>query len=155
MAIGRDTLIQGTWRLRAGGAALALAAAVPLVLAAFLHADPDGSGTHTQLGMPACGWVIAWGKPCFTCGMTTAFAHAADGRMLDSFVAQPMGALLAVLAAAAFWAGLHAALTGSRVVGWAASMLTPRILWLILGIAAASWAYKWFTWPEVFTGSSP
>ncbi len=145
--------MRSTGRLRAGGAVLALASAAPLVVAAFLEASPDASGTHTQLGMPACGWVVAWGKPCFTCGMTTAFAHAADARLIDAFVAQPMGALLALLAAAAFWAGLHAACTGSRVVVWAWSAMSPRFLWALVGIAAASWAYKWFTWPMPLSGS--
>ena len=80
-------------------AAVALAAAGPLVLAAWLEPAAAGLGTHEQLGLPACGWVAAAGIPCPSCGMTTAFAHAARGDLLGSFLVQPAGAILALAAA--------------------------------------------------------
>lgn len=118
-----------------------------LVVASWLAPSPAGSGTHTQLGLPRCGWVAAFNRPCPTCGMTTAFAHAAHGHAGASFVAQPMGAVLAVLSAAGFWASLHVVLTGSRVGSLCGSLLRPRVLWVVLGAGAAAWAYKFLTWP--------
>ncbi|MBM4114113.1 MAG: DUF2752 domain-containing protein, partial [Phycisphaerae bacterium] len=74
-----------------GAASLSL-----LLLASTLEPSSKGLGTHTQLGLPPCTWTIAFGIPCPSCGMTTSFAHAVRGDLLSSFVAQPMGALLAL-----------------------------------------------------------
>ena len=129
-------------------AALASAACLALlILSARLDPEPAGHGTHTQLGLPACGWVIGFGRPCPTCGMTTAFAHAAHGRLWSSLVAQPAGAFLALLTACGVWIGAYIAATGSRVGRLCARMLAPRWLWAFAGLAAASWAYKLATWP--------
>ncbi|MEC9374691.1 MAG: hypothetical protein VYC34_12640, partial [Planctomycetota bacterium] len=63
-------------------AALAAAAFIAvLIVAATLTPSPDGHGTHTRLGLTPCPWVLTLNKPCPTCGMTTAFAHAADGQL--------------------------------------------------------------------------
>ena len=100
-----------------------------------------------QLGLRPCGWVVAFDKPCVTCGMTTAFAFAAEGDMASAARAQPMGLVLALATAAGFWAALHVALTGSRLGSICARMLGARWLWAIAALAAASWAYKLATWP--------
>ena len=117
-----------------------------LLVAARLNPDPRGYGTHTQLGLPPCPWVIAPGRPCPTCGMTTAFAHAAHGHFLDAFRAHPLGLVLALTAAAGFWVGLHAAFTGSRVLSVCGKLLTPKVLWTAAALWGASWAYKVFFW---------
>ena len=72
-----------------------------LGVAAWLHADPRGVSTHEQLGLPGCTFLQTTGMPCFTCGMTTAFTHAAHGHLLAALYTQPGGAVLAVLTAAA------------------------------------------------------
>lgn len=139
--------MKATVQVRVLAAGLTLACGVVLWLAASLTPDPDGHGTHTQLGLPPCGWVAAFGKPCFSCGMTTAFACAAEGDYSHSFNIHPFGAALAILAAATFWGAGHVALTGSNLAGLAAMAFRPRPL-AIVGIAGlASWAYKWITWP--------
>lgn len=131
-------------RLLAGSVAALLLAL--LLTAAWLRPASAGHGTHTQLGLLQCGWVAAFGKPCPTCGMTTAFAQAAHGNILASFAVQPMGALLALLSAGGFWGCLHAALTGSRVGSMAGGLLSPRVLWWVAGATVAAWAYKVWTW---------
>lgn len=131
---------------RFGAAAIAVACLTLLIVAARLHPAAAGHGTHTQLGMPPCGWAIYFGKPCATCGMTTAFAHAAHFQLWSSFKAQPMGALLALATAVAFWAGLHIAATGSRLGPFLAGLLTPRLLWTIAALTLLAWAYKFLTW---------
>lgn len=128
-------------------ALVALACLSVLIVAAGLKPSTSGAGTHKQLGLNECGWVLAFGKPCFTCGMTTAFAHAADGRLDRSFVTQPFGALLSVGVAAGFWVGAFVALTGSTVGRRCASLLSPRLLWWYGGALTAAWAYKLATWP--------
>ena len=131
---------------RVYGAAAAGVCLAPLVIAATVAPDPAGHGTHEALGLPACGWAAATLRPCPTCGMTTAFAHAVRGDLSAALLAQPMGLLLALGLAAGFWVGLHAALTGSRVGTLASRLLVPRVLWAAAGIGAVSWAYKWMTW---------
>jgi len=72
------------------------------VLAAWLHPDPTGLGTHTQLHLPPCGFYEVFHKPCPSCGMTTAFVWMMHGHPLQALHAQPAGA--AVFLAAAFLA---------------------------------------------------
>src|SRR5262245_53791096 len=102
---------------RVGALAIALVCLMGLALAARLRPESAGHGTHMQLGLPACGWAAYFGKPCATCGMTTAWAWAAHGRYGESFLAQPMGMILCLGAAMVFWGGMHAAVTASRM-GW-------------------------------------
>ncbi len=130
-------------------AALLSALCLALVLiAASLSPDVRGHGTHEQLGLPSCGFLISTGRPCPTCGMTTAFALAAHGHLLDSARTQPMGTLLALMSAITFWGAAHAAILGSRIGVIASRLLSPGRLWILAGLWAASWAYTLVTWPS-------
>lgn len=131
---------------RLGAAVVAAACLSLLIVSARLDPSSAGHGTHTQLGLPPCGWAIYFGKPCATCGMTTAFAHAAHFQLWSSFKAQPMGMLLALATAVGFWAAAHVAVTGSRVGIFLASLLTPRLLWAVAALTLAAWTYKFVTW---------
>lgn len=137
-------------RVGRGGRALAAVVACVcltlLVLAARLTPSPAGHGTHRGLGLPPCGWVIAFDKPCPTCGMTTSWAHAANLDFLGALRAQPLGAALALLTTVIFWGAVHVVLTGSRLGAVGATMATPRALWALGGLAALAWAYKLATW---------
>lgn len=113
-----------------------------LAVASWLKPAGSGLGTHQQLGLPPCGWIIAMNLPCPTCGMTTAFAAAANARPLAAFTAQPLGALLALLTAVIFWGSLHVAVFGSQIGRLAGRMLTGRVLWCTLAVAALAWIYK-------------
>lgn len=69
-------------------------AAIPtavLITAAFLTPDPSGHGTHTQLGLPPCGFLVITGCPCPGCGLTTAFAHLAHLDPVGAARANPFG----------------------------------------------------------------
>lgn len=125
---------------------LAVACLTLLIVAAMLEPSAEGHGTHTALGMPPCSWSISFDRPCPTCGMTTAFAHAADADLVAAATAQPFGAFLAVLTASVFWGAAHVALTGSAIGRYAGRAAKPSILWTVAGSALAAWAYKWFTW---------
>ena len=103
------------WLPRVGALGLALVCASPLVFAATLTASAAGMGTHTQMGLPECGFVIATGLPCATCGCTTAFAHAADGSLLMSLMTQPFGAVLAIALAMMTLIAGWSALSGMRL----------------------------------------
>lgn len=46
-----------------------------ILVATTLEPAAVGHGTHTQLGLPPCGFFVVTGSPCPGCGLTTAFAH--------------------------------------------------------------------------------
>lgn len=113
-----------------------------LVVAATLDADPRGFDTHTQLGLPKCGWQERFGVPCATCGMTTAFTHAADGSFLRSIIVQPFGALLAIGSAVAFWVAGYVAITGARLERFVGPLGRGRAMVLLAAAFAGAWLYK-------------
>ncbi|MBI5362573.1 MAG: DUF2752 domain-containing protein [Planctomycetes bacterium] len=81
-------------RVLFAGANLALVVLVAFAL--FVEPDPRGFGTHEKLGLPPCAPMELWNVPCPGCGVTTSFTLAAHGRLLASFVNQPLGAAIAV-----------------------------------------------------------
>jgi len=89
------------WSLAIGSSAL-------LVTAAMLEPDPRGYGTHAQLGLPPCGFLLLTGAPCPGCGLTTAFTHAVRGHWALAAGANPFGLLLFVLASICVPLGLIA-----------------------------------------------
>jgi hypothetical protein len=126
--------------------AIALAVLVPaatvLIVAAILTPDPAGMGTHVSgLGMPPCGFKAATSLPCVSCGMTTSFAHAADGRVLTAFTVQPMGTLLALTAAAIVWIAGYAAIFGVSLAPLGRWLGRPKVITGLLTLAGAAWAW--------------
>ncbi|MEL6741711.1 MAG: DUF2752 domain-containing protein, partial [Planctomycetota bacterium] len=120
--------------------------ALSIPLAAGLDASPEGHGTHTQLGLPACNWVSLMNRPCPTCGMTTSFTHAADGSLASAAAAQPAGTLLAIITAALAWGGVHTLVSGVALGPLLGGLLRARVIWVALGLLLAAWVYKIATW---------
>lgn len=123
-----------------------------LIVAAWLEPAAKGHGTHEQLrlravGLQTCTWVALTGRPCPTCGMTTAFAHAANGDLFAATRAQPMGAVLALVSATGFWAAFHVLWAGSAAGTAFLALLGRRTLWISLALLGGSWVYKIATWP--------
>ncbi|NBX36689.1 MAG: DUF2752 domain-containing protein [Planctomycetes bacterium] len=135
----QDRLARGE---RAAMALVTLACAVLLGIAAWLQPAAAGIGTHRQLGLPSCSWPSTMNIPCPSCGMTTAFALAADGRLIDAFHAQPLGLLLAIGTAALAIASAHSAATGARTVGILWGMVGSKAWWALGAFAVAAWGYK-------------
>jgi hypothetical protein len=98
---GRTTLPRRDrlWLAAAGIGLLGL-----LAIAAMLKPSPLGHGTHEQLGLPPCTFWVLFGRPCPTCGMTTAWAHLVRGQWVDACRVNLGGTLLGLLAiVAAAW----------------------------------------------------
>lgn len=132
--------VSGSQRL--GAAVVAAAALTLLCIAAGLTPDPRGVETHTQLGLWPCGWYLASGTPCPTCGMTTAFAAAANRSFFSSLRTQPFGFAAALVTAVLFWAGLHVAVFGSRAGSIAGKLLAPRFVVAAAVLLIGAWVYK-------------
>ena len=113
-----------------------------LVVGAQLSPDPQGHGTHTQLGLHSCPWMTTTSRPCPTCGWTTGVTHAAHGNLVQAFYAQPFTIIIALGAAMGVWIGGYIAFTGSRVGLMLSGLLRPRILWTVAGLLVAAWVYK-------------
>ena len=50
-----------------------------LATARCLTPNPNGFGTHEQLGLAPCTFATIFGMPCPSCGMTTSWAHLTRG----------------------------------------------------------------------------
>jgi hypothetical protein len=80
-----------------------------------------------------------------TCGMTTAFAAAADAQPVTSLKAQPMGAVLALSASVVAWLAAYSAATGSMILPTLIRLGGWRLVWGLVGGLLLAWAYKWVT----------
>jgi hypothetical protein len=125
-------------RLYAAGILLIMAAI--LVTAARLHPDSHHFGTHEQLGLPPCGFLVMTGLPCPTCGMTTAFAHTVHGQFVQAIRAQIAGCILAMACAAAAAIALIAFISGRCLsINW--YRIQPMaVLWSVTILFIAAWA---------------
>lgn len=123
-------------------AALLLAGSMALLgVAATLEPASAGYGTHESLGLPACGFKRFTALPCATCGMTTAFSHAANGNLIAAFSVQPAGTLLALLTAMTAVVAGAAMVFGFSLAPLAQSIANRRTV-LTLGVALiGGWVY--------------
>lgn len=69
-----------------------------LIVARMIPPDPRGFGTHEQLFLNPCGFKLATGLLCPSCGMTTSWSHATRGQWLPAMQTNPAGALMAIAA---------------------------------------------------------
>lgn len=133
--MGRPLAGQGTWVSRAVWSAIFLIGAAVLITAGWLHPDPAGHGTHTQLGLPPCGFLVMTGLPCPGCGLTTSFAHMVRLQVGGALQANPFGVPLFLTTLA----GTGVAL-GGLVRGWPVIAVLDRLhfekVMVVLGLAA-------------------
>ncbi len=121
---------------------LALGTTAVFAVARRLEPSPSGFGTHRQLGLPPCHFYWVTGKPCPTCGMTTAFAWFVRGRFDRSFRSNPAGLLLAA-GSMVLTPWFLASAAAGRPLGFA-SLERPLIGLLALTIALSllSWLIR-------------
>ncbi len=130
---------------RIAWAALAAASASVLLIARLLTPNASGVGTHTQLGLPPCGFLTLLGVPCPACGLTTAFAHLAHGDVSASLAAHPLG--LPLFAGLGVFA-LHAGIAGARGRPIGVPERAGHLAWLYVAALLVVWAVRlWFPLP--------
>lgn len=132
-------------RTRWALAVAALGVAGVLGLAWGLEPDPKGYGTHQQLGLPPCTFRSLTGIPCPSCGMTTAFAWTARGRVDRAWRANPAGALLAPACVALVPWLLASSATG-RPLG-SRTLEKPLTVLVVATVALSllAWMIRFFT----------
>ena len=86
--------IDPTWQSRFVWSILFAVASAVVVTAAMLTPNPAGHGTHTQLGLPPCGFLVFTGYPCPGCGLTTSFAYMVRANLAGAWMANPFGIVL-------------------------------------------------------------
>lgn len=62
--------------------------------ALMLDPSKSGHGTHTQLGLPPCGSVVLFHRPCPGCGLTTSITSTLHGQLLYAMKANVFGPIL-------------------------------------------------------------
>ena len=99
-----------------------------LIVAGTLKPSPLGYGTHQRLGLPPCGILSVYGRPCPSCGMTTSWSHLVRGQIQHSLNANPAGTWLGIwVATLSVWI-LISSITGR----W---FLCRPNQWYLLGLA--------------------
>ena len=124
------------WLSIAGGAALVL------TVAAMVEPSSSGYGTHTQLGLPPCGFLLLTGSPCPGCGLTTAFAHGIRGDWALAVGANPLGLALFMVTCCCIPLGLVAAFRGWSVDAVVQRFSLNRWGLAIAGCAAVLWVAR-------------
>ena len=87
-----------------------------LVTAAALTPNPLGHGTHTQLGLPPCGFLVLSGIQCPGCGLTTCFAYMIRGQVVGAALANPFGIPLFLVTLASIPVSAVGFVRGWRVI---------------------------------------
>ncbi len=110
----------------------------------YVNPNPHGLSTHTQLGLPPCGFYTSTGVPCPTCGYTTAVSHVAHGQWLAAILTQPAGAAVGFFAVAATLLAAVGLITG-RWFGPSLFFLSWNLRRLLIGVillVLLGWGYK-------------
>ena len=123
------------WSIAFGGAFV-------LGIAAMLEPDARGYGTHTQLGLPPCGFRALTGSPCPGCGLTTAFAHAVRGDWLLAAAANPLGLVLFCVTCACIPLGVTAAVRSWSVDAVLRRVAIGRWALAVAGCAVILWVAR-------------
>jgi len=121
---------------------VSLSAITLLVIAFFLTPSSQGVGTHQQLGLPTCGWILAANLPCPTCGMTTAWSYTVRGELPSAFMSQPLGTLLAIAAFVVAIGGMVTACTGRSFNALFYRFPPSKIFIVVSVLALLSWGFK-------------
>lgn len=113
-----------------------------LSLALWLNPDPRGFGTHEQLGLAPCDFMVRNGYPCPSCGLTTSFANMAELNPVTALEANPAGVLLFLLTLSMpFWFG-HALWTGADPFRFATHRVGRWVLPVVVLLLVICWVVR-------------
>lgn len=135
----------GTLVSRLGWLLFLLPAVAVVITAAFLTPNPIGHGTHTQLGLPPCGFYVLTGVPCPGCGLTTCFAYMVRADVTGAATANPFGIMLFLTTAAVIPISLLGFLRGRPVIDTLDRMHADKWAILLAGCSLTVWLVRVLT----------
>ena len=138
----RPNLVRLGWQQRAMLALLGGALFTLLAIAVVLQPDRSGFGTHRQLGMPRCTFLVIFGYRCPSCGMTTSWAHLVRGELTAAMVANAGGTLLAVLAMMAGLWSVVTAVRGRYLVGLPGRGAVVTVFVVVVLVTVVQWVWR-------------
>ncbi len=121
---------------------LAAVAVTVLGLSIWLTPNPHGAGTHTQLGLPPCGFWLVTGLPCPGCGLTTSFAFMAHLDPLAATRVNPFGVPLFLTTVAAIPFCLRGLYRGDHVMDTLDAHAVDRYLLLLSATGILVWVVR-------------
>lgn len=111
---------------------------IMFAVAWYLTPNPQGHGTHQQLGLPPCTIYHLTGRPCPSCGLTTSVSAIVHGQLRLAWRANPVGFLIVGIALGVALNSLYALLRGRSVrldLDWVNRILLVLLsVWLIHGV---------------------
>lgn len=128
-----------TWFVRLISAVAGATLLGLLIVARTLEPDPQGFGTHQQLGLPACTSVVLFDALCPACGMTTSWAWFTRGALVRSARANAGGLMLAIIALVYVPASCYFTVVGRATKHAWFSMTLAIGLLAALGVAIVQW----------------
>jgi len=139
-AAGRFRAARPGIGLRLRGALLGLPCLAVLWAAHSLAPREAGYGTHEDLGLPPCGFLMRTGYPCPSCGLTTSAAAVVHGEFRKAFLAHPMGFVVVAGLAAVGVLGSAELLIGRDFLRF----LRPGAWWAVVALAGllGGWGFK-------------
>ncbi len=119
-------------------ALLLIGVLVMFAIAWYLTPNPQGHGTHQQLGLPPCMIYYLTGRPCPSCGLTTSVSAIVHGQLRLAWRANPIGFLIVAIALGVALNSLYALLRGRSLrldFDWVNRILLVLLsVWLIHGV---------------------
>ena len=138
----RPDLVRLGWQQRGALALLGGALFALLAVAVVLQPDRSGFGTHQQLGLPRCTFLVLFGVRCPSCGMTTSWVHLVRGELTASLVSNAGGTLLAVLAViVGIWA-VTGAVRGQYLGGLPRRGVMVTTFLVVVAVTLAQWIWR-------------
>ncbi len=141
----------GRLSARLCGAAVATICAGVFAAAAMMSPSRAGFGTHQQLGMPPCSFLVKTGYPCPTCGLTTSLSAGVRGKILQSLGAHPFGLILLVSAGIFGAIGAVQAFSSRSVI----RRLGPWTTWAVIMAVGLLGGWAWNLLYGLITGRLP
>jgi hypothetical protein len=126
--------------LRLRGLVLLVPCVSVIWIAHWLTPRKAGHGTHEELGLPPCSFLVRTGYPCPSCGLTTSFAAVVRGSLREALLAHPFGPVLFVGTAAVGLCALAELLFGRDFLRF----LRPGAWWAVVALVGllGGWGVK-------------
>ena len=113
-----------------------------LALALVLQPARTGYGTHQQLGLPPCTFLVLFGLRCPSCGMTTSWAHLVRGQLAAATEVNAGGTLLGLLAMMTRPWAVISAVRGSYLGGQPSHRALLLVTLVVVVVTLAHWFWR-------------